>query len=54
MKTKKKPVTVSKPAMAPVRKKRPATVASQKKCIAANVGHRRCNCGGPDCGENVA
>jgi len=23
------------------------------KCKAAEVGHRRCNCGGPDCGQNI-
>jgi len=25
----------------------------KKKCIAAAVGHRRCNCGSQDCGPNI-
>ena len=30
-----------------------ASLKKPAKCIAKEVGHRACNCGGPDCGANV-
>ncbi len=30
-----------------------ATAPAATKCQAKAVGHRRCQCGGPECGENI-